>query len=78
MGWKNRQPASVNSTIERQIDKPSPMPFGLVVKVRVEHSFGVLGSDPRPGILVSNSMTNVIFIFRVFQREASTGHSLIP
>ena len=54
MGWKNRQPTSVRldyRAADRQT-QPNAIWFGR--EECVEHSFGVLGSDPRPGILDSN------------------------
>ena len=54
MGWKNRQPTSVRldyRATDRQT-QPNAIWFGR--EERVENSFGVLGSDPRPGILDTN------------------------
>ena len=54
MGWKNRQPTSVRldyRAADRQT-QPNAIWFGR--EERVKHSFGVLGSDPRPGILDTN------------------------
>jgi hypothetical protein len=54
MGWENRQPTSVRldyRAADRQT-QPNAIWFGR--EKRVEHSFGVLGSDPGPGILDTN------------------------
>ena len=54
MGWKNRQPTSVcldYRAADRQT-QPNAIWFGR--EECVEHSFGVLGGDPCPGILDTN------------------------
>ena len=54
MGWKNRQSTSVrldSRATDRQT-QPNAIWFGR--EERVEHSFGVLGSDSRSGNLDTN------------------------
>ena len=55
MDGRSRQPTSVRldyRATDRQT-QPNAIWFGR--EERVEHSFGVLGSDPRPGIVDTNN-----------------------